>query len=187
MRAEGLAEPIPTVTRATTGAAAAQLLAEYRLPGVVVADAAGIPQTVIPGSQLLRFALPRYVLDDPTLAHAFDESDADQITEALTEVTIGQMLDDKSVQSLLPPTVLADDTLIEVASVMAGAHLPLVLCRDREGNYVGTVLLSRVLAAIAHAAGGDSTLLRHRLSSDVIERGQVPWRAEPPAEHGAPS
>ncbi len=53
MRAEQLAEQVPTVQRETTGAEAARVVAEYRLSGLVVAGEDGVPIAVIPGSQLL--------------------------------------------------------------------------------------------------------------------------------------
>ena len=66
------------------------------------------------------------------------------------------------------PSVLPDDTLIEIAAVMVAAHTPLIIVRDREKNYSGAVLLSRMLAAVASAAGEDSELMRKRLHRDLI-------------------
>ena len=49
---------------------------------------------------------------------------------------------------------------------------------DRSGTYHGVVLLSRLLAAIATAAGEDSALVRRRMERDLIER--APGREELP-------
>lgn len=153
MQAADLVDVIPTVTRGTTGAEAARLIAEFRLPGLVVADAAGAAQAVIPGSQLLGVVLPQYVRDDPALAHAFDEADADHLCHRLGQVTLGQLLDAKRVTAAALPSVLPEDTLIELASAMDAGHLPIIAVVDRQGRYHGVVLLPRLLAAIATLAG----------------------------------
>ncbi len=139
MRASDLAEQIPTVRTSTTGAEAARVVAEYRFPGVVVADDAGVPIAVIPGSQLLALVLPQYVRDDPALAHAFDETGADSLCRKLNRATVGELLDAQRLKASKPPSVLPEDTLIEVASVMVEEHHPLILVIDREGRYHGTV------------------------------------------------
>ena len=166
--AETLAERVPTVRRETTGAEAARVIAEYRLSGLVVADADGVPIAVVPGSQILGLVLPQYVRDEPNLAHAYDEAGADELCGVLNHATIGELIDAKRLTAHKPPSVLPEDTLIEVASVMDDGHLPLVLVTDRDGGYHGAITMSRVLAAIAAAAGQDSDLVRRRLERDVL-------------------
>jgi CBS domain-containing protein len=168
MIAQELAERVPIVRRETTGAEAARVIAEYRLSGLVVANDEGVPIAVVPGSQILGLVLPQFVRDDPHLAHAYDESGADELCGALNRATIGELLDAKRLTAHKPPSVLPEDTLIEVASVMDGGHLPLVLVTDRSGDYHGAITMSRVLAAIATAAGQDSDLVRQRLERDVL-------------------
>jgi CBS domain-containing protein len=168
MRAADLAEQIPTVGRGTSAAEAVRILAEYRLPGLVVANDAGVPIAVVPGSQLLGVVLPRYVVEDPKLAHVFGEDDADRLCANLAQTTVGELLDAQQIVAAKLPSVLPDDTLIEIAAVMVAAHTPLIIVRDREKNYSGAVLLSRMLAAVASAAGEDSELMRKRLHRDLI-------------------
>jgi CBS domain-containing protein len=172
MKAVDLAEQVPTVVRATTGAEAARVVAEYRLSGLVVADDAGVPIAVIPGSQLLTLVLPQYLRDDPNLAHAYDEKGAEELCRGLNEATIGELLEAKRLTAKTLPSVLTEDTLIEIASVMDGGHTPLVVVTDREGRYHGAITLSRVLAAVAQAAGQDSTLVQRRLERDVLDRSK---------------
>jgi len=169
MRAAELAERVPTVRRATSGAEAARVIAEYRFPGLVVAGDDDVPIAVIPGSQLLALVLPSFVREEPNLAHAYDEAGADELCLALNQATIGELLDAKRLTATRPPSVLPEDTLIEIAAVMVHEHHPLILVIDRNGDYHGTVMMSRVLAAIAAAAGQDSALMRRRLETDLAQ------------------
>ena len=148
------------------------MIAEYRLSGLVVADDRGVPIAVIPGSQLLTLVLPQYVRDDPNLSHAYDEQGADELCRVLNEATIGQLLEAKRLTATKPPAVQPQDTLIEIASAMDRGHTPLILVTDREGGYHGVITLSRVLAAIATAAGQDSPLVQRRLTQDVLHRDE---------------
>ncbi len=159
------------VQKATTGAEAARVVAEYRLSGLVVSGEDGVPIAVIPGSQLLSVVLPQYVRDEPNLAHAYDESGADELCSSLNRTTIGDLLEVKKLTATKPPSVLPDDTLIEIAAAMDKAHTPVILVVDRDGAFHGVITLSRVLAAIATAAGQDSELVRRRLEQDVLPGG----------------
>jgi len=156
------------VRRETTGAEAARVIAEYRLSGLVVADDAGVPIAVVPGSQLLGVVLPQYIRDDPNLAHAYDEQGAQEQCRALNDATIGELLKAKHLTGTKPPSVGPEDTLIEIASVMDAGHTPVVLVTDQDGGFHGVITLSRVLAAIATAAGEGSDLVRRRLERDVL-------------------
>ncbi|HMM94332.1 MAG: CBS domain-containing protein [Micrococcales bacterium] len=181
MRAQDLVEQVPTVTRETTGAEAARVIAEYRLSGLVVADDAGVPIAVIPGSQLFGLVLPRWVRDDRKLVHAYDEKGADDLCRRLNESTIGDLLDDEKLTASKPPAVLPEDTLLEIASAMDDAHSPVILVKEEDGTYRGVLTMSRVLAAIATAAGQDSDLVRRRLERDIILRG-TPHESGPTRE-----
>lgn len=170
MKAIELAEQVPMVRRETTGAEAARVIAEYRLSGLVVTGDDGVPIAVVPGSQLLSVVLPQYVRDDPKLSHAYDEQGAEELCAALNKTTIGELLEAKRFSGTRPPSVLPDDTLIEIASVMDAGHTPVCLVIDREGGFHGVITLSRVLAAVATAAGQDSDLVRRRLERDVLHK-----------------
>ena len=74
MLARELAEPYPVVDLDSDAFAAARLMAERRLPGLIVNGDDGRPWTILPGSQVLRFVVPGYVQDDPALARVYDET-----------------------------------------------------------------------------------------------------------------
>lgn len=152
MLARELARPFPAVTLDTDALDAARLLAERRLPGLIVLDGEGIPYTVLPGSQVLRFVVPTYVQDDPSLARAYDEKAADALGAKLARRTVREVLPRR--QDLIDlPIVASDATAIEIAAVMAGMHSPLVAVVD------GAHLLGAITV---------STLLDHLLSQGTI-------------------
>ncbi len=185
MRAVDLAERIPTVTVDTTGTEAARMVAEYRLNALVVVDADGLPVGVIPGSQILGLIVPGYVRDDPALAHAIDERAADELCHRLGAATIGGLVDARRGRPFAVPTVAPEDTLVELASVMVEAGVPLVLVRDEDGTFHGAVTMSRLLAAVAVLAGEQSALLERRLTRDIADRGR-PWPETDPTGPSEP-
>ena len=126
---------------------AAHLLAEHRLPGILVADRSGRPYAVLPASQVVRFIVPRYVQDDPSLAGVLNESMADRSADRLGGKTVRDVLPQQ-----LPDvaTVDADDTILEVAALMARLRSPL-LAVTRNGVLCGVITASRLLqAALKH-------------------------------------
>lgn len=169
MRARDLAEPIPTVTMTTTGAEAARIVAEHRLQGLVVVGADGLPHAVIPTRQILGFLIPSYVRDDPSLARAIDEETSDSLCARLTTTPISDLLAAAPPTQRRLPTVLPEDTVLEIASAMVEGDVSLVVVQEEDGTYVGVVLVSRLLAAIAVLAGEDSELVRLRLSRDLLD------------------
>ena len=73
MLARELAEPYPVVDLDSDAFAAARLLAERRLPGLIVNDDHGRPWTILPGSASTALRRPGYVQDDPALARVYDD------------------------------------------------------------------------------------------------------------------
>ena len=117
MLAAELARHYPTVTLSTDALEAARILADARLPGLIVLDDDGQPYTVLPGSQVLRFIVPRYVQEDPALARAYDEASADAMCDELAA---------RTVRDVLPKRV----DLFDLPVVRLGRHLH----RDRRGD-----------------------------------------------------
>ncbi len=131
VRAEQIAEEFPVVSMDSDALEAVRLLATRRLPGLVVTDQAGTPVTILPASQVVRLLVPAYVQEDPSLAGVLSESIADRIADKLGG---------KSVAAVLPKpppemaTVKSDDTLIEVAAIMARQPLSPGCRHGRRGN-----------------------------------------------------
>jgi CBS domain-containing protein len=169
MKASDLAERIPLVTWDTDAVTAARVLAEYRAGSLVVADADGVPQAVISGTDLLRLVVPRYVLDDPRLAHVYDEAGAGEVVAKLRERRLSHLVDDGEVTPRELPSVLPEDTLIEIAALMCRRASPVVLIRDRKGGYHGVVTLSRLTAAVLEATGTGTEQSARRLQVDLVD------------------
>jgi CBS domain-containing protein len=170
MRASDLVEQLPVVTASTTALEAARLIATYRLSALIVADDAGLPVAVVPGTQVLKLVVPRYVREDTALAHAYDELGADELCAKLSAKSVADLLDADDVDRRHIPSVLPQDTLVEIATVMIDAHSPIVVVRSKDGTYHGAITFSRAMAAIAAAAGTDDAGVRARLGSEHLPR-----------------
>jgi CBS domain-containing protein len=147
MHAEDIAEDFPVVSIDSGALDAARLLAEHRLPGIVVTDSAGKPYAVLPASQVVRFIVPRYVQDDPSLAGVLNDSAADRAAQKLGGKTVRDVLPEHLVD--VPPAN-ADDTIIEVAALMVRLRSPLIAVL-KNGKLHGVITASRLLsAALGH-------------------------------------
>jgi hypothetical protein len=148
VRAGELAASFPTVGLDTAAVAAAQLLAGQNLPGLIVVDQAGRPYTVLPGTQVLRMAVPAYCQDDPALARVIDEAEADLLLSGLAGRTVRQCLPDSPGEL---PVVDGDATMLEIAALMARTRSPVVAVVDDAEAMSGAVtldaLLDRLLAS----------------------------------------
>ena len=143
MHAEEIAEEFPVVSIESSALDAARTLAEHRLPGIVVTDASGKPYAVLPASQVVRFIVPTYVQDDPSLAGVINESWADRAAEKLGSKTVRDVLPEHLLDI---PAAHADDTIIEVAALMARLRSPLIAV-IKDGKLHGVITASRLLAA----------------------------------------
>jgi len=147
MRARELAAEFPTVSLDTDALQAARLLAHGHLPGLIVVDTRGRPDTILPGTQVLRFAVPSYVQDDPKLARVIDEATADTMWQTLSGTRVRDLLPAKT-RDL--PVVNGDDTVLEIAAIMARTRSPVVAVVEHDrllGAITLDALLSRVLPA----------------------------------------
>ena len=103
MLARELADPaFPTVCLDSDAAEAARLMSAHRLPGLVVLGPTGLPNAILPGSQVLRFVIPQYVQEDPALARVYDEKHADLLSSKLSGTPVRALL---RAERLEPPVV----------------------------------------------------------------------------------
>jgi CBS domain-containing protein len=139
-----MAEDFPVVSLDTDAGEAAELMASRRLPGLIVVDEKGRPHSVLPASQVVRFLVPSYVQDDPSLARVIDEPIADRVADKLSGVTVRQLLPSEPAEL---PVVQHDDTVLEIAALMARLRCPLVaVMRDKQ--IVGAITASRLLELV---------------------------------------
>ncbi len=148
MHASDLAESFPVVHLDDDALPATRALAKEGLPGLVVVDDDGGPLVVLPASQVLRFALPEYLEEDPRLAGMYPEEEADNFCQALAGKTVRELMPSKQ---YLPkhdrdrPVVAVGDTLIEVATQMSRQHSPVVAVVDDAHEVVGVITVHRLL------------------------------------------
>ncbi|GES33612.1 CBS domain-containing protein [Streptomyces angustmyceticus] len=153
MRARDLAVQYETVGLHSEALDAARLMAEHRLPGLLVVDEKGAPAAVLPASQMIKVLVPGYVVEDPTLAAVVDEPHADRLCQALSGRTVRDCLPSTAPT---PPVAAPDDTALEVAALMAQVRSPLVAVVDKNeggvrllGVITASHLLERLLLAVS--------------------------------------
>jgi CBS domain-containing protein len=156
VRAAEIDEEFPVVDIDSPALEAARMLAEHSLPGIVVLTVDGQPYAVLPASQVVRFIVPSYVQDDPLLAAVVAESVADRAAEKLGGKTIRDLLPQRQ---LTLPTADADDTIIEVATVMGRLRSPLIVVM-KQGKLHGVITASRLLAMALKCGLIDNTHFR---------------------------
>ncbi|MEV5330051.1 CBS domain-containing protein [Nonomuraea sp. NPDC052634] len=141
MRARDLTAPFPTVTLDTSVHEAARLLSEQRLPGLIVLDGRGRLLSILPGTQVLRLAVPAYCMEDPMLTRVVDEAHADRFLRSLADRTVRDALPEQPREL---PITDPDATMLEVAALMARTHSPVVaVVEDRQ--LLGAVTLQALM------------------------------------------
>ncbi|WP_181807963.1 CBS domain-containing protein [Streptomyces shenzhenensis] len=157
MRARDLAVEYQSVSVDSDALEAARLMAERKLPALLVLDERGEPKAILPASQMVKVLVPEYVVEDPTLAAVVDEQHADRLCQALAGRRVGDCL---SSTAPAPPIADPDDTALEVAALMARVRSPLVAVatKDKAGTrLLGVVTASHLLHQLLGEAGAAST------------------------------
>lgn len=142
MQAKDLAAPFPTVDMQSSALDAARLLAGRNLPGLIVVDEAGRPATILPGTQVLRMAVPNYCIDDPALARVIDEAAADVFLRGVEGRTVAELLPRERREL---PVVDPGATVLEIAAVMARTRSPLVAVAAKGQPLTGAITLDALL------------------------------------------
>nr|WSZ18889.1 CBS domain-containing protein [Streptomyces canus] len=162
MRARDLAVEYETVSVDSDAMEAARLMAEHRLPALLVVDGQGEPKAILPASQMIKILVPAYVVEDPTLAAVVDEKHADRLCQALAGRRVGDCLPHEAAP---PPIADPDDTALEVAALMARVRSPLVAVaetakgRHQKGGtrLLGVITASHLLHELLGAAGASGS------------------------------
>lgn len=148
MKARELAEPYPAVAQDRGAVDAARLLVEEKRLGLIVVDDQDRPVAVLPSSQVLRLIIPGYIRDDRTLAGVVDDDFVDHMCDALEGKTVAELLPKERAKI---PVVGPDESVLEVAALMAAERSPLVAVVEgpgTKGPLVGAITLPAVLAAL---------------------------------------
>lgn len=145
MLARDLAQPYPFVTTDVPAIDAARILADQGLPALLVLDSNGQPYAIVPGSQMVRQLVPDYLLNDPLLAATADDQQHADIMERLEGFHIAEW----APRHLYPPHFVGPDARpMEIATLMARTHSPLVAVIERDGSRVhllGTITAARLM------------------------------------------
>lgn len=136
-----MAEEFPVVDLDSDALEAARSFATNRLPGLLVIDRDGQPRSILPAWQVVRCIVPFYVQEDPSLAGVLTESVADRVADALRGKTVRDLIPGEASEL---PSVQHEDTILQVAAVMAGTRCPLVTVMNGDA-LVGVVTASRLL------------------------------------------
>jgi CBS domain-containing protein len=154
MRAHDLQIMLPTVDRTTTVARATRIIADTDRVGVILADENGTPQSAISALDVLRLALPDYVIEDPSLAGVLDEGGVSDLLSGLGDHTIGDLIEDDRMTVRELAWVDADATVIEIAAVLVSQDTMITAVRAAENTSVGVVTLPIVVDAMLEFARG---------------------------------
>ncbi|MEU8800372.1 CBS domain-containing protein [Spirillospora sp. NPDC048819] len=147
MQARDIAVQVPTVTLGDSIAHAIQVMALGRLPGLIVVDEEQRPRVVLPGTQVLKLAVPAAYHEDQALSRAVDEAHADVFWQEISgDMRVGDCL---GTHTARPVSVKPSATLLEIATLMARHRSPLVAVVDEAGLLAGAVILDRLLSALA--------------------------------------
>ncbi|GAA2092374.1 CBS domain-containing protein [Microlunatus panaciterrae] len=144
MRARDLVLHHPVLRSDDDALDAARVLAEQRLPGVLVLDSRGQPSAVLLASRLIQLLVPGYVLEDPTLAAVVDEPHADRLSRALAGLTVGDCLPKAP---MTPSVADPNDTALEIAALMVREHTSMVAVVERRSEEKEPAVLGVITAS----------------------------------------
>jgi CBS domain-containing protein len=151
MHAADVIETLPTALPDDDILSAVQMVSRHGLPGLVVADEQGELIGCMSSVDLLRAALPHYLLDDPGLTHVIDEGHADRIAATMVGTRVRDVLTWGAPRI---PRVEPRATAVEMAELMVRRQCPFALVEGEGGGILGIVTANRLLGLLATAAEG---------------------------------
>jgi CBS domain-containing protein len=145
--AHELAEPYTYVFTDDAAADAVRLLAEHKLPALLVVDRDDQPYAVVPASQLVGRLVSFDALHDPPAAAAagVEARALHDVPDRLLGLTVATWLPR---HRFTPPTVGPDASALDIAALMARTHMPLVTVMERDGDRAwlsGAVTAARLM------------------------------------------
>lgn len=151
MHAADVTETLPTVRPSDEVLPAVRMVTRHHLAGLVVADEQGEVVGCISSIDLLQLTLPRYLQEEPGLARAFDEEDADRIATGLVGIRVSEVLGEASARV---PIVRSRATLIELAELMVQRRSPIAVVARAQGGTLGVVTVNHLLGLLIESAEG---------------------------------
>jgi CBS domain-containing protein len=144
MKARDLMEEVPRVRPDDPAEVLVDLIGDPGSRVVAVVRDGGEVVGVVTEEDLLSALLPSYVLADRSLARVLEERAGEESRERLERKRVRDVVD---VGRRERPTVVPDDTLIEVASALARSNDPGVLVTEG-GKVLGVITVGRLLDAL---------------------------------------
>lgn len=141
MRALGLAGPQETLRADAPAHEAGLVLSRIQTSAVLVVDDGGFVD-VVTEEDLLRALLPGYIGDADALARVVEEGSSEQLWARLEGRTVRDLI---AAGREHKPMVEGDATLVEVASVMVRAGVPIVAV-VQEHRIVGGITIDHLLS-----------------------------------------
>lgn len=152
MRATDIQIELPMIDRTRSAAEASRVIAETGRIGVVVCGRDKRPLGMITAVDLFRLALPEYLMSDPSLAATLDEEGIAELIAKLRDKTVGEVIDDDSVRLREVPVVQPDDTVVEIAAVLASAGSTIAMVDGTQEKGARFVTLPVALDAVLNYA-----------------------------------
>lgn len=156
MRATDIRTAIPMVDRDLSVAEASRVIADSGKTGVVVGNGPAGPIGVITALDVLRLALPDYLLEDSSLAATLDEQAIEEMIAPLRDKSLAEVIGDHAVTVHDVPEVDADATTLEVAAVLVSAGCPIAVISDSHGDDRRFVTLAAVLHSVLDTGLGSN-------------------------------
>lgn len=141
MRARDLIIDLPVIDLNASVGDAVRLLAERDLPGLIVVGDDGSPYTVLPGTEVLRLAVPHHFQVDPNLVRVVDEAGSDDFPHRMSGRTLRACLTARPGNL---PICGPDATTLQLAVLMTRTRSPLVAVVEG-GRLLGALTLNTLL------------------------------------------
>jgi CBS domain-containing protein len=141
MKALGVASPQETLRADDSAEQAALVLSRIQTSAALVVDDGGFVD-VLTDHDLLRALLPGYIGEADALARVVDEGSSERLWSRLEGRTVRDLI---AVEREEEPVVDGDATLVEVASVMVRAGVPIVAVVE-DGRIVGGITIDHLLS-----------------------------------------